>query len=167
MRANACEPGASFETWYTHLYPRLEASLVLGLGSREAAQEAAAESMARAFQHWERVSVMSSPDGWVFRVAINYGNRVVWRQNLERSLLLRHPRAELSEDNYPTEFAAIITDLAPRQRLALVLRHVAGLTEAEIGGVMGVGRGTVSATLRQAYQRLREGTTTNPAGGVQ
>ena len=49
----------------------------------------------------------------------------------------------------------IVAELPERQRLAVVLRHIAGLTEADIGASMGITRGTVSATLRQAYASLR------------
>jgi len=35
-----------------------------------------------------------------------------------------------------------------------VLRHVGEMTEAEIGAAMGIRRGTVSSTLRDAYRKL-------------
>lgn len=48
----------------------------------------------------------------------------------------------------------LVANLPVRQREAVLLRHVAQLTEQEIADAMGVKRGTVSSTLRSAYQRL-------------
>ncbi|MCP3991151.1 MAG: SigE family RNA polymerase sigma factor, partial [Actinomycetia bacterium] len=36
----------------------------------------------------------------------------------------------------------------------VVLRHIAGLTERAIGDVLGITRGTVSSTFRDAYRSL-------------
>lgn len=44
--------------------------------------------------------------------------------------------------------------LPVRQRTAVVLRHVGGMTEAEVAEVMGVTRSTVSSTLASAYKML-------------
>jgi RNA polymerase sigma factor (sigma-70 family) len=48
----------------------------------------------------------------------------------------------------------LVRELAPRQRIAVVLRYVADLSESEIGEAMGVTRGTVSSTLFAARQAL-------------
>jgi DNA-directed RNA polymerase specialized sigma24 family protein len=48
----------------------------------------------------------------------------------------------------------LVADLAPRQRTAVLLRHVGQFTEQEIAVVMGIARGTVSSTLRVAYGHL-------------
>ncbi|MEZ5167047.1 MAG: sigma-70 family RNA polymerase sigma factor [Acidimicrobiales bacterium] len=55
------------------------------------------------------------------------------------------------------ELWLLVEDLPLRRRTAVVLRHVGQLTEPEIAQVMGISRGTVSATLRQAYAALRMG----------
>ena len=48
----------------------------------------------------------------------------------------------------------IVRSLPERQGKAVVLRYVADLPENEIAEVMGITRGTVAATLRDARQRL-------------
>ena len=68
--------------------------------------------------------------------------------------LLRGQRSE-SVDPPAGELWEIVEGLPPRQRQAVVLRHVGQLREVEIGGVMGISRGAVSSTLRAAYQSLR------------
>ena len=48
----------------------------------------------------------------------------------------------------------LVSDLPPCQRLAVLLRYVADLDEAEIAEVMQVRRGTVASTLWSARQSL-------------
>jgi predicted RNA polymerase sigma factor len=57
--------GASFEDWYRHEYWNIVHSLVLITGKAEVAVDAASEACARALARWERVSVMTSPSGWI------------------------------------------------------------------------------------------------------
>lgn len=53
------------------------------------------------------------------------------------------------------ELWQLVRALPARQRTAVVLRHVADLTEPEIGEAMGISRGGVSSTLRAAHSSLR------------
>lgn len=141
-----------FEVWYRIAHPRLVTLLAASAGDVALGREAADEALARAFERWERVSQMSSPIGWTYKVALNVVRRRARRRALERRLLGR-----VREEHVPGptgELWLVVAELPPRQRSAVLLRHVGQLTEQEIAEVMGVARGTVSATLRAAYQRL-------------
>jgi RNA polymerase sigma-70 factor (ECF subfamily) len=141
-----------FETWYRHEHPRLVTLLAASTGDAPLARDAADEAVARAFERWERVSRMDSPAGWTYRVALNIVRRRTRRRALEHRIL-RRIRPDVVPG--PTgELWLLVADLPPRQRTAVLLRHVGQLTEAEIGDVMGIARGTVSSTLRSAYRRL-------------
>jgi hypothetical protein len=48
----------------------------------------------------------------------------------------------------------LVHELPVRQRATVVLRHVAGLTEADVGAALGVTRSTVSSSLAAAYRTL-------------
>ncbi|MCP4223098.1 MAG: SigE family RNA polymerase sigma factor, partial [Actinomycetia bacterium] len=52
------------------------------------------------------------------------------------------------------EMWLLVADLPDRRREVIVLRHIAGLTERAIGAALGITRGTVSSTLRDAYRSL-------------
>ena len=54
-----------------------------------------------------------------------------------------------------TDVWTAVKRLPDRQRLAVVLRYVADLPEADVAMVMGVARGTVSAALVAARARLQ------------
>ena len=127
--------------------------LAAAVGDADLAKDAADEALARAWRHWKRVSVMSSPEGWTYRVALNVARRRGRRRSLEHAILRR--QVPPSPVPGPTgELWLLVGGLPPRQREAVLLRHVGQLTEPEIAEVMRVTRATVSTTLRAAYARL-------------
>jgi RNA polymerase sigma-70 factor, ECF subfamily len=143
-----------FEEWYLHTHPRLVTSLVVFAGDVDVGRDAADETAVRALERWSRVRAMESPDGWAFRTGCNIVKRRARRAQLERRLLRRTAPASPVEG--PTgELWALVAELPPRQRTAVVLRHVGQLSEPEIAEVMRVTRGTVSSTLRSAHRKLR------------
>ena len=143
---------AEFEAWYRAEHPRLVTLVTAVVGDAEIGREAVDEALARAFERWERVSEMSSPTGWTYRVALNAARRRARRRAMEERLLRRWIPHDVPG---PTgEVWVVVAGLPLRQRTAVLLRHVGQLTEEEIADVMGVARGTVSSTLRAAYRRL-------------
>lgn len=149
-----------FESWYRHHHPRLVASLAAVFADPELASEASDEAILRAFERWDRVSVMTSPEGWTYRVAINVARRRLRRRRLEQ-LIVHRSRAE-SAPAPAGELWSIVASLSERQRLAIVLRHVGDLHEAEIAAAMGITRGGVSSTLRAGYRNLRAAVESDP-----
>lgn len=143
-----------FEGWYRREHPRLVGLLAVQAGDVEVAEEAVSEAFVRAFERWDRVADMAEPEGWVYRVAVNVLKRRHRRRRVERVLLLR----ERSEPQPPPALDGDVWEavrrLAPRQRQAVALRYVGGLTEAEVAERMGVAVGTVSATLHHARRNL-------------
>lgn len=97
---------------------------------------------------------MRSPEGWIYRVAINLGRRRLRRRSLDERVRRRQLDRQVL-DGPAGEIWVLVADLPTRQRLAIVLRYVAGLTEREIAEVMGISRGGVSSTLRAAMASLR------------
>ncbi len=148
-----------FDSWYRQHHRRLVAALSFTFGDPELAAEAADEAVVRAYERWNRVAVMDSPRGWLYRVGFNQARRRLRRRSTEQ-LLLRRQAADRSVDPLAVapghrELWALVQQLPPRQRQAVALRHLGQFTEAEIAQVMGITRGTVSATLRAAYRTLR------------
>lgn len=143
-----------FDDWYREFHPRLVTVLASVVGDIDVAVDAADEALVRALERWSDVAAMASPDGWTYRVGLNVARRRLRRRGLEERILRRSPRP--SPIPGPTgEIWALVRDLGDRQREAVVLRHVGGLSEPEIATAMGITRGSVNATLRAAHQRLR------------
>jgi DNA-directed RNA polymerase specialized sigma24 family protein len=148
------EPGAAFEDWYRGCHARLVASLTLVTGDLDAAADAADEAMVRAYERWDRVAAMGSPDGWAFRVAINVLRRRGRRRAREERLLRRSAPVPAVPPEPAGPAWAAVRDLPLRQREVVVLRFVADLTEPQIAAALGISRGTVASTLSDARHRL-------------
>lgn len=145
---------ASFDSWYREIHAGLSTSLIVAFGDVDLASDAADEAIARAYERWDRVSAMESPAGWTYRVAVNVARRKRRRRSLEE-LLLHRQRSAPPIPGPAGELWLMVAQLPERQRVAVAFRHVAGMTEGEVGEAMGITRGTVSATLRNAYRSLR------------
>lgn len=143
----------TFADWYRTTHPGLAEMVVRAVSRRDVAEEATDEAFARAFANWKRVESMGSPSGWVYRVAVNAAKRQLARARTETEKLLLTPRPELSPPP-GGETWLLVSELPLRQRTAVVLRHVAALTEVEVAHAMGVTRSTVSSTLASAYLTL-------------
>jgi RNA polymerase sigma-70 factor (ECF subfamily) len=155
--------GLSFEDWYRAHYRPLLASIVVLAGDVDAAQDVTDEAFARAVSRWGRVSGMQSPVGWTYRVAVHLLRRRQRRAAVERRLLGRlRPLSQALLPSATYEMWSVVMQLPPRQRTAVTLRYLGGLTEEETAVAMGVRTGTASATLAQARRRLADLLATEP-----
>lgn len=154
-----------FEAWYVQTHRSLVAALTLYAGGIDEAAEAVDEALVRAFERWEHVGALSSPTAWACRVAVNVVKRRARRRKLEQALLRRHTHVA-ALPSPEIEVWNLVRHLSERQRLAIVLRYVADLPEAEIASVMGVTRSTVSSTLADGIRRLRAMLGTGDREGV-
>ena len=147
----------SFEPFFETEYPRICRALWLGLGDGCDPEDAAQEAFARAFQKWHFVSRLDRPATWVFVVAVREARRKQRRRTSARpdsSWGAESPDATEAVASHLAIIAAL-RQLAPRQRLAIVLRYHADLPVKQIAKAMQCREGTVKATLHTAVDRLR------------
>ena len=78
-----------FEAWYLREHPRLIASILLVTGDVDLARDAVDEACVRALARWSRIARMSSPGGYVYRIALHEAWRRKRRNRLEQRLLAR------------------------------------------------------------------------------
>src|SRR5262249_12802021 len=157
-------PGArDFETFYETHVQSVGRAVALSFGDLDVAQQATDEAFARALERWARVARRAPPAGVTRRVALNCARRTAKaaarRRATEASL---QPDEAFEEHPDLLAFHERVAELPERQRIAVVLRFVADLTEQEIADVMRVRRGTVSATLRTAMQTLQPSVAPDP-----
>ncbi|MDQ3176214.1 MAG: SigE family RNA polymerase sigma factor [Actinomycetota bacterium] len=126
------------------------------LGDRGDAEDCAQEALARAMVRWRRVGGYGRP--WVARVATNLA---IDRTRRRKRTVLRNEdgdRAEPGGDVFAAEreeLVAALRNLPRRQREAVVLRHVADLSEAETADALGCSVGTVKSTVSRGLASLR------------
>ncbi len=144
-----------FEPWYSREYPRLVTALGLVAGNREEAEEAAAEAFARCHERWDGPNAPKNPSAWTYTVGVNLLRRRWSRRRREadytRSLA---PPIPVEADDPALELWAAVANLPPRERVAVVLRYLGGLTEREVAVAMKIAPGTVAATLSRARADL-------------
>jgi RNA polymerase sigma-70 factor (ECF subfamily) len=144
-----------FDTWYEEQHPLVLAALTVASGRPDVAADATDEAFVRAYERWDRVRRMASPGGWLYRVALNDLRRRCRRQAVERELLRRQPPPAPVAATMPAPHVwEAVRRLPARQRTAVALRYILDLPEPEVARVMGVSRGSASASLTTARRRL-------------
>lgn len=144
----------AFDSAFAVLFPRAFRLSYRLLGDRAAAEDAAAEAMARTFADWKRVSELPYRDAWVLRVAANLSLDVLRKRRL---LAVAPVAASEDEDTHALRVAlwAALRALPKRQREIVVMRYVAGLTENEVASLLGLSLGTVKTHTMRGRAALR------------
>jgi RNA polymerase sigma factor (sigma-70 family) len=147
----------SFEEFFEAQYPGICRALWLGMGDRCEPEDAAQGAFARAFRKWKAVSRLDRPATWVFVVAVREARRQQRRRDRSASTFPLETESQDPAAGVATHLTimAALGQLAPRQRLAIVLRYHADLPVKQIAKVMQCREGTVKATLHAALAHLR------------
>lgn len=140
-------------------WPRLVAAVSYHCGDVHVAEELVQEALVRACRRWSRVSVLDSPEGWTYRVAVNLATSRWRRQQAERRAIERHgPEAQAQAPQAVEEQLVVRTalrELTDQQREAVILRHVLDLSVDQAAHELGLTAGALRATTHRAVGRLR------------
>ena len=144
-----------FEAWYRAAHPRLTRAMVAITGSTDLADEIVDEAAARCVLRWRRPPPLEDPTAWTYRVAVNLARRRAGRAASERKALAYLDAPEAASLSEPAiELWREVAALPHRQRVAVVLRYLGGLTQPQVAEAMGISTGTAAATLHAARRRL-------------
>ena len=128
--------------------PRLRRALVARFGV-QLGGDATLDAMVYGWQHWDRVSEMQNPVGYLYRV----GSSSVRPAKLPPRLA---PAQEYREPWIEPSLEASLDVLTEPQRVAVVLRHSFEWTYDEIAELLGVSVSTVRTQLARGMKKLRE-----------
>ena len=124
-----------------------------------AAEDAAQEAYLRAFRGWQHWKQEAPAEAWVYRIALNVAFTYRRRERLHQvgDLIRRlgRPREADPTDVSQPDLVREVRALPPKQAAALVLRHLHGFTNREIGAALGIPERTVASRLAAAKSRLR------------
>jgi RNA polymerase sigma-70 factor (ECF subfamily) len=143
----------SFEAAFDELFPRAVRLAARVLGDRAAAEDVAAEALARAYARWPKVGGLPYRDGWVLKVATNLSIDRLRRRTPEV-----WPEVAVDfEDGVELRLAlnAALLTLAPRQRQAITLRYLGGLSDQEVAQALGISLGSVKTHIHRGLKGLR------------
>jgi RNA polymerase sigma factor (sigma-70 family) len=147
---------ADFDDFVATLEPRLRRALVAAYGP-EAGREAAADALAWAWQHWDRLSAMDNPAGYLWRVGQTSVRSAARRRHRELSAVVEVELQPLEGHREPRVEPALdgaLADLSPQQRAAVVLVHGYSYSLSEAADVLSCSISTVRNHVQRALRRL-------------
>ena len=123
------------------------------VGDEAAADDIAAEALARAFASWDRIEALPYRDAWVLRVTTNLALDSLRR----RRLPLAAPTSAHPQDALALRVAlvAALRKLPGRQREVIVLRYLADYSEHDVAGALGIAPGSVRTHMQRGLESLR------------
>ncbi len=133
--------------------------------SDQAAEDVAAETMARAYAHWRRIGDQPWREGWVVKVATNLAIDAVRKVRPIADQEVTDGAVEGEQENIAIRLAlaAALRALPRRQREVIALRHLAGFSEAEAAAALHISPGSVKTHLHRGLQALRSSLQAGPA----
>jgi DNA-directed RNA polymerase specialized sigma24 family protein len=126
---------------------RLRRAFVAAFGG-ERGREATAESLAFAWEHWDRLSQMDNAPGYLYRVGRS-------RTRRRRTALTFMPE-EHNDPIVEPGLSVALKTLSTRQRTAVVLVHGFGWTLREVAELTGTKITTVQNHLERGLAKLRQ-----------
>jgi RNA polymerase sigma-70 factor (ECF subfamily) len=114
--------------------------------------------MARTYERWDRVRAMTSPGGYVYRVAVNLNRRRLRRLGVRarRLLVLGGRTANHPSPEGDRELFEALASLSRGQREAFALVEWLGLSSEEAGQMLGLAPASVRSRVHRARARLRD-----------
>jgi len=142
-----------FKAAFARLYPSAGRVALRIVGNQAAAEDIAAEALARAYERWRKVRTLPYRDAWVLRVTTNLAIDWVRKKRPEQ----REPRPLHIEERVALHVALVraLQMLSRRQRDVVVLRYIGDLSEHEVSAALGLAPGSVKTHLRRGLERLR------------
>lgn len=146
-----------FEEFFEAERVRLARALYLLTGSTAEADELTQEAMVRVYERWDRVRQMDSPQGYLFRTALNlHRSRLRWLATRARQILPPTPSSDPAEVVQSRDsLARALASLPTGQRGAVVLVEWLGMDPQEAATALGIKPGSVRASLSRARAALR------------
>jgi RNA polymerase sigma factor (sigma-70 family) len=136
-----------FEDFVREVEPRLRRALVATFGFDEG-RDAAAEALAYAWEHWDRLRAVTNLPGYLYRVGRTAASR------RKRTPVL-HDSEGWAEHRFEPGLPGALASLSQRQRIAVVLVHGYGYTLREVAEITGITRSSVQIHAARGLTKLR------------
>jgi RNA polymerase sigma-70 factor (ECF subfamily) len=146
----------AFGAFFGEHYERLGRAMYLLTGDIGEAEDLAQDAMVRIYERWDRVGSMDSPEGYLYRTAMN-----LYRSRVRRAAVrLRRGPAAAPEDPLGAsedrdDIGRLLRSLPVGQREALVLVEWLGLGADEVATILGIEPSSVRARVSRAKAALR------------
>jgi RNA polymerase sigma-70 factor, ECF subfamily len=137
------------------------------LGTPEDAQDATQEVFLRAFKYLRRFDSSKPLEPWLVRMTVNVCRGAGRKRSKSRELFIagdgiqsedpgRNPYAQLRAEEQKRFVYDALAGLAEKERTAIVLRDIEGLSTAEVAGILGTAEATVRSQISVARLKMRK-----------
>ena len=147
------DPDRRFDDFYATARPSIARALSLTLGDVDLAVEATDEAMARAYERWGLVCRLDRPEGWVYRVAMNWALSILRRRR--RGDHRFYEPGDTTVAIADPDVHAAIGELDVHHRAVIVCRHLLGWSVSDTAAALKVREGTVKSRLSRATDILK------------
>ena len=147
-----------FDAFFEEQHVRLARALYLLTGSAAEADELAQEALVRVYERWDRVGQMDSPEGYLFRTALNLHRSGLRRlASRARQLFEPTPAADPADVvQHRDSITRAMGSLPEGQRGAVVLVEWLGMNTEDAAAVLHIKPGSLRARLSRAKATLRQ-----------
>lgn len=128
--------------------------------NRDDAIDATQSAFAKAYEKLDTFDFSHRFFSWIYRITVNEaldlakGHRREQPWEGEEPPAADDPESSFAEEEQSRIVQLALRDLGPDARAVIVLRHLRGLSYAEIGEILGIPEKTVKSRLFSARQRL-------------
>ena len=164
IQAAGAGPSEAFESLYRSTFPRVYGYVATLLRDRSAAEEVTAQAFERAYRKRRTFRPSrGSEEAWIFGIARNAALDEL-RRRKRRASLEAEPEdvhaagaAELADTALRREAVrAALGRLTPRERELVALKFAGGLSNEEIGRLVGISESNVGTRLHRTLEKLRK-----------
>lgn len=116
------------------------------------------DAFLKVWERWEQVGAMDDPVGYLYRTAMNLFRKRYRRAVLaiRRTVGLAPSREDFADADDRETVRQVLSTLPPRQRAALVLTELLGLSPEDSGRALGVQASTVRSLSHQGRASFRK-----------
>jgi RNA polymerase sigma-70 factor (ECF subfamily) len=169
VRRTVAGDSSAFEKIVMRYERRVLTLAIRLLGTVEDAQDAAQEIFLRAFKYIHRLDTGKPVEPWLVGITVNVC-RDIGRKRTRRRMTFSettdcesiptddslNPQASFEGEQQRRMLRVALDRLPEKERMALILRDVEGLSTAEAAIVLGSSEGTVRSQISRGRLRLRE-----------
>jgi len=143
-----------FTDFYAEWRDPIRRALALAIGDITIADDATDEAMTRALAWWAKIHDYERPEGWVYRVGLNW-SRGLFRKRRYEILTQLDPDPPATDTSLPDiDVIEAVGCLSWRLRPIVVARYYLDWSTADVAAAFGIPEGTVKSRLSRALSRL-------------
>lgn len=151
---------AEFEAFVASRWQRLARVAYLLTGDWGHAEDLVQTALATCYRHWPKLVATGGEEAYVRMAMVNAHISAGRRRRFRELITFRLPERAGADDTRSVDdrdlLRRALRRLPPRTRAAVVLRHYAGLSEADAAIAMSCSVGNIKRLSSQGLQRLRE-----------